>query len=174
MGAVQSDEGPSKDPSKDPKTVVRAWKSEIRKSQRQLQRHIRDIETAQKKTKLEIQKAIKSGDRDSAKILAKEIVRSQKAADQIYTSSVHLSSIMSELDHQVALLRTTHAIQNATSILEHMNAAIKAPELAGVCLFYPFSSQAYYTTADSAKSLPRNDESLFFPINLDIQSHFFC
>ena len=140
MGQDQSNSGtPPTTVDKDPKPVVRAWKAEIRKAQRQIDRQMREIQTAANKTQQEIRKCIKDGDQANAKILAKEIVRSRKAVDKLYTSRTHLSMIISELDHQLAVIRTTQTIQSATGILQHMNEAIKVPELAAVCFCFCLS-----------------------------------
>ena len=134
MGNQQSESNPTPAPDKnDPKAVVRAWKSQIRTAQRQIDRQMREIERAQEKTKNEIKKLVQAGQPDSAKILAKEVVHSRAALDRLYTSKTHLSSIISELDHQVALLRTTKIIQNCNGILKDMNEAVKASEISGVC-----------------------------------------
>lgn len=146
MGQEESNNNtkPSTEVSDDPRQVVRAWKREIKKNQRVLERQMRDIENAEKKTQVEITKAVKEGDPDSAKVLAKELIRSRKAVDRIYTANTHLSCITSELDHQLALLRTTKVIQSTNEIVKHMNSAMKIPELAAVCHFSKILYFVYY------------------------------
>lgn len=132
MGPETSKDEPAPNPSKDPRQVVREWKREIRKSQREIQRQMRDIKLTQQKTGNEIKALMKRGDSDNAKILAKEVIRSRKAIDRFYTSSVQLDSIMSELDHQLGLIRTTKAVQTSTEILKLMNSCVKVSELTDV------------------------------------------
>lgn len=67
-----------------PEELVRKWKRELQKEQRQLDRQIRAIDMQEQKTVRSIKDLAKKGDKNSAKILAKEIVRSRAAKEKIY------------------------------------------------------------------------------------------
>ena len=70
---------------KTPQELQKEWKSNARSESRKLDRQIRGIQTAEKKTKLELKQAAKRGDNDVMRMLAKELVQSRKAVSRIHT-----------------------------------------------------------------------------------------
>ncbi|KAH7825321.1 Vacuolar protein sorting 24A (Vps24A) [Monocercomonoides exilis] len=113
----------------DPKELIREWKRSIRRAKRETDKQIRDIENGEQKVKREIRDCLQRNDNVNAKVLAKEIVRSKKSRERLYTASSHLDSIESELQHQYAIYRTTKAIEGASGIIGHMNECFKLPSL---------------------------------------------
>ena len=78
----------------DPKKQVNEMNGQLRRETRAIDRQIQTIEREQNKTKLEIKKAAKKGDRDVCKILAKEIVNSKRAVSKLYQSKAQVNSVM--------------------------------------------------------------------------------
>jgi division protein CdvB (Snf7/Vps24/ESCRT-III family) len=74
---------------------------EINKQQRALDRQKRGIENEEQKVKRSIKQIAKKGDIKTCKMLAKELVRSQKQKDRIVTSKAQLNSITMQLQHQL-------------------------------------------------------------------------
>ncbi|CAH7674843.1 Snf7-domain-containing protein [Phakopsora pachyrhizi] len=112
-----------------PEEKVKKWQSKIRTEERQMDRDIRSIEQSQNKVKVQLRQLASKNDIKNCKILAKEIVRSNKQKERLYTSKARLNSIRMQLQHQLATLKVTGALQKSTEIMKLSNSLIKLPEL---------------------------------------------
>lgn len=65
----------------------------------------------------------------SARILAKEIVRSNKQRDRLVSSKARLNSVQMQLQHQLSMVKVTGAFQKSTEIMKSTNALVKLPQL---------------------------------------------
>ncbi|XP_045596565.1 charged multivesicular body protein 3 [Procambarus clarkii] len=119
----------SKSPSKNPKDQVNEWCSRIRKEGYGLDRQIRGIQREEEKVKRTLKEAVKKGDQDVCKLLAKEIVQSRKAVTRIYTSKAHLNSVQSQMKAQLATLRVAGSLQQSTEVMKAMQELVKLPEI---------------------------------------------
>jgi division protein CdvB (Snf7/Vps24/ESCRT-III family) len=59
------------------------------------------IQQAEAKSKAEIKLLSKKGDQASARVLARELVRSRRAVDRIHTSKAQLNSVSMQLTNQL-------------------------------------------------------------------------
>jgi uncharacterized protein YggU (UPF0235/DUF167 family) len=89
----------------DPKKAVTEMSGKLRRETRAMDRQIQTIEREQNKTKMEIKKAAKAGNRDVCKILAKELVNSKKAVSKLHQSKAQMNSVMvsqfSDIHHKI-------------------------------------------------------------------------
>lgn len=104
----------------------------MRSQQRQLDREIRQIDGATAKAKAEVKRLAKKGDVKSAKILAREVVRSQKQKNRISTSKARMNSINMQLQHQLAMFKVTGSMQKSTEIMKLSNQLVKLPQVSKV------------------------------------------
>ncbi|PLW16875.1 hypothetical protein PCANC_09364 [Puccinia coronata f. sp. avenae] len=112
-----------------PEERVRKWQAKIRTEERQMDREIRGIETAQNKVKIQLKQLAAKNDLKNCKMLAKEIVRSNKQKDRLFTSKARLNSIRMQLQHQLATLKISGTLQKSTEIMKLSNSLMKLPEL---------------------------------------------
>ncbi|KAH9462105.1 hypothetical protein MJO29_003216 [Puccinia striiformis f. sp. tritici] len=112
-----------------PEERVRKWQAKIRTEERQMDREIRGIETAQNKVKVQLKQLAAKNDIKNCKMLAKEIVRSNKQKDRLFTSKARLNSIRMQLQHQLATLKISGTLQKSTEIMKLSNSLMKLPEL---------------------------------------------
>ncbi|KAH9471042.1 hypothetical protein Pst134EA_004951 [Puccinia striiformis f. sp. tritici] len=112
-----------------PEERVRKWQAKIRTEERQMDREIRGIETAQNKVKIQLKQLAAKNDIKNCKMLAKEIVRSNKQKDRLFTSKARLNSIRMQLQHQLATLKISGTLQKSTEIMKLSNSLMKLPEL---------------------------------------------
>lgn len=82
---------------------VKKWRQEIRSQQRQIQRQIQAIDTEEAKVKRSIKQVAKKGDTKNCKMLAKELIRSRRHKDRLYTSKAQMNSIIMQLEHQLGM-----------------------------------------------------------------------
>ena len=61
------------------------------------------IKREEEKIKRSIKEAAKKGDKDVCLVYAKELIRSKKAINKIYTSKAHLNSIQMHMKEQLGI-----------------------------------------------------------------------
>lgn len=111
---------------------VKQVQSQLRSQQRQLDREMRQIDGATSKAKAEVKRLAKKGDVKSAKILAREVVRSQKQKNRLATSKARMNSINMQLQHQLAMFKVTGSMQKSTEIMKLSNQLVKLPQVSKV------------------------------------------
>jgi len=109
--------------------VVKKWKRELRKEDRELDKNIRSIEIEEQKLKRSIKELAKKGDKASAKVLAKEIVQSRKAKERIYKSKAQLNSVAMQLSSSLSMMKVAGVMQKSTQIMGMMNNLVKLPQI---------------------------------------------
>ncbi|CAH1258051.1 charged multivesicular body protein 3-like [Branchiostoma lanceolatum] len=118
-----------KSQGKDPKEQVREWTSQLRKQDRVLDRQIRGIQREEEKVKRSLKEAAKKGDKDTCRILAKEMVRSRKAVSKIYTSKAQINSVSMGMKNQLGVLKVAGAMEKSTEVMKYMQNLVKVPEI---------------------------------------------
>ncbi|BES96445.1 unnamed protein product [Nesidiocoris tenuis] len=119
-----------KSPEKDPKEQVNEWSHKIRKEGYQLDRQIRGIQREEEKVKKSLKEAAKKGDKDVCIILAKEVIRANKAINKIHNTKTHLNSIQMQMKNQLSTLRVCGSLQKSTEVMQSMQRLVKTPEVA--------------------------------------------
>ncbi|KAI8788950.1 charged multivesicular body protein 3 [Biomphalaria glabrata] len=112
-----------------PKELVNEWTHKLRKEGYNIERQIRGIQREEEKTKRMVKEAAKKGDRDSCRVLAKEIVKADKQINKLYASKAHLNSVQMSMKHQLATLRVAGALGKSTEVMQSMQQLIKVPEI---------------------------------------------
>ncbi len=84
-----------------PEEQVKKWRTTIRTQERELDRQIRSIDAQETAVKRSMKQAAKKNDAVTCKILAKEVVRSRKAKDRMYTSKAQLNSMVLQLQQML-------------------------------------------------------------------------
>merc|ERR1711991_48460 len=115
-----------------PKEQVREWKRGMRRQQRQIQRQITGIMREQKKAEREMRQAAKNGDTTSAKILAREYVRANKAITRLHTSKAQMNSVIMSMEANLAMAKVTGCLQASTEVMASMNSLVRVREISGV------------------------------------------
>lgn len=111
---------------------VNEWCHKIRKEGYQLERQVRAIKNEEDKVKRSLKQAAAKGDRDTCTILAKEIVRSRKAINRIYTTKAHLNSVQLQMKNQLATLRVAGSLSKSTEVMSAMQNLVQITEISGV------------------------------------------
>ncbi|KZS97960.1 vacuolar sorting protein Vps24 [Sistotremastrum niveocremeum HHB9708] len=115
-----------------PDEKVRAWQQKLRTEGRLLDREIRQLDAESAKVRTSLKKLAAKGDTKSARILARELVRSNKQKDRLHTSKARLGSIGMHLNQQLALVKVTGSLQKSTEIMKLSNDLIKLPQISAV------------------------------------------
>lgn len=119
-----------KSQERNPKDMVQEWSSKLRKESYALDRQIRSIQREEDKIKRSLKEAAKKNDKEVCTILAKEVVRSRKAVNKIYTSKAHINSVQLQMKNQLATVRVAGSLAKSTEVMQAMQALVKLPEVA--------------------------------------------
>ena len=95
-----------------PEERIRTWQKQLKHESRALDREIRQLDSAANKVKAEVKKLALKGDTKNAKVLAKEVVRSNKQKDRLHTSQARLNSINMQLTHQLCAFVLTEVMDD--------------------------------------------------------------
>jgi charged multivesicular body protein 3 len=112
-----------------PEQIVRKWRLNLRKQERELERQIRDIEMEEKKVKIIIKQAAKRGERQVCMTLAKEIIRSKRTKEHIFTNKTQLNSLSLQLQQLQARNKMMDSIKKSTELMRVMNSLLRVPQL---------------------------------------------
>ncbi|KAE9410606.1 vacuolar sorting protein Vps24 [Gymnopus androsaceus JB14] len=112
-----------------PEEKVRAWQQKLRSESRKLDRDMRQLEVETGKARNTVKQLAKKGDIKSARILAKEVVRSERQKDRLSVSKARLGSIGTQLQQQLAMAKVTGTLQKSTEIMKMSNSLIKLPQI---------------------------------------------
>ena len=113
----------------DPKEQVKEWKKQMRGEERKLDRQIQKIKNEETKVKQSIKQAAKRGDMSTAKLLAKEIVRSRKAVSRLHTSKAQMNSVVMQMQNQMAQQKVMGHMVKSTQIMGAMNRLVKIGDI---------------------------------------------
>lgn len=100
---------------------VKDWISSMKSEQRMLEREIRAIEREESKVKTDLRNSIQNNRPSVVKILAKELVRSKRAKEQLYLTKANLNSITLQLQNQLGMYRISKQINITNEIIGKMN-----------------------------------------------------
>ncbi|KAJ6485118.1 vacuolar sorting protein Vps24 [Mycena vitilis] len=112
-----------------PEEKVRAWQLKLRTESRHLDREMRELDKATKQARQTVKQHAARGDVKSARILAREVVRSDKQKDRLSVSKARLGSIGTQLQQQMAMIKVTGSLQKSTEIMKLSNSLIKLPQI---------------------------------------------
>ncbi|KZT20352.1 vacuolar sorting protein VPS24 [Neolentinus lepideus HHB14362 ss-1] len=112
-----------------PEEKVRAWQAKLRAEIRLLDREMRQLDIATNKARQTVKQLATKGDTKSARILAKEVVRSNHQKDRLSVSKARLGSIGHQLQQQLAMAKVTGSLQKSTEIMKLSNSLIKLPQI---------------------------------------------
>ncbi|EJU06049.1 Snf7-domain-containing protein [Dacryopinax primogenitus] len=112
-----------------PEERVRAWQQKLKSEGRQLDREIRQLDQAQGKARQSLKQLAQKGDVKSARILAKEVVRSNKQKERLYVSKARLGSIGTQLSNQLAMVKVTGSLHKSTEIMKLSNQLVRLPQI---------------------------------------------
>ena len=81
----------------------------------------REEKAAQK----QVREAAKRGDMASARLIAKELVRTRRAVTQLYTNKAHMISMGTQLQEQMAIVKVAGTLKKSTEVMKIVNDMMK-------------------------------------------------
>jgi len=105
------------------------WKRNLQKEARKIDRDILNIKRQEDRAMKECQKLAKANQLSAAKILAKEIVRTRKTTERMYTTKAQLNSVANNLQTSMSMMKLSGCMEKSTEIMGAMNKLINVREL---------------------------------------------
>lgn len=112
-----------------PEERLKEWDRKLRTEQRQLDKEIRQLDLATTKARQSLKALAKKNDLKSARLLAREVVRTNKQKNRLTMSKARLGSIQMQMQHQASMVKVTGAFQKSTEIMKISNQLVQLPQL---------------------------------------------
>jgi charged multivesicular body protein 3 len=114
----------------DHKAKMREWQNKLKKESRAIDRQLAEIAREEKKQEADIRKLAKQGNQDAAvRILAKNIVQSRKATNQLYNAKANLNSVGMQMKQMSAQATMGKMIKASGDTMRAMNQLMNIPKL---------------------------------------------
>jgi len=104
-----------------PEERIKMWKREIKKQERIIDRAISELEMEEKKTQIQVKTYAKKGEEQTAKLVAKQLVKSRAAKHRLIKSKTQLASVHMTLTQQQATIRSAGCLQKSAQVMTYMN-----------------------------------------------------
>ena len=78
-----------------------------------------------------MREAAKRGDLPSARIIAKELVRTRRATTQLYTNKAHMIGMGTQLQEQLAMVKVAGSLGKSAAVMKTINDMMQARRGAG-------------------------------------------
>eukprot|EP01090_Pellita_catalonica_P020042 TRINITY_DN6986_c0_g1_i2.p1 TRINITY_DN6986_c0_g1~~TRINITY_DN6986_c0_g1_i2.p1 ORF type:complete len:205 (-),score=56.14 TRINITY_DN6986_c0_g1_i2:77-691(-) len=104
-----------------PLEKVKRWKREIKKQERQIDRAINDIEREDLKIKIKIKQYAKKGEESTAKLLARDLVKSRASKHRLMKNKSQIQAIHRQLTEQETTLKSGVIMKKSTKMMIGMS-----------------------------------------------------
>eukprot|EP01088_Endostelium_zonatum_P004104 TRINITY_DN1531_c0_g1_i1.p1 TRINITY_DN1531_c0_g1~~TRINITY_DN1531_c0_g1_i1.p1 ORF type:complete len:202 (-),score=71.61 TRINITY_DN1531_c0_g1_i1:68-673(-) len=115
---------------KKPEEKLKEWKREVKRQERAIDRAIVELENEEKKTKIQIKTYAKKGEHSTAKLIAKQLVKSKAAKHRLLKTKAQLQNVHIALTQQLATAKTSGALNKSADIMASMNKLAKTGQIA--------------------------------------------
>jgi len=107
----------------------------------------------------QVRDAAKRGDVASARLIARELVRSRRATTQLYTNKAHMISMGTQLQEQMAMVKVAGTLKKSTEVMKIVNDMMKASFVLVLIHVSKRCSVLPYGTASSDQGSRRSGRS---------------
>lgn len=114
---------------KTPKERLREYQRGIKKSIREMDRERTTLERQEKKLMADIKKEAKEGRMDSAKVMAKDLVRTRGYIKKMFKMKSHMEAISLRLTTMQSSAQMAQSMKGITKIMGRMNAKMNLPQM---------------------------------------------
>lgn len=117
-----------------PQEKLRKHQRALERTQRELDRERTRLETQEKKLIADIRKSAKDGHTSSAKVMAKDLVRTRNYIQKFYTMKTQLQAISLRIQTVRGNQQMTESMQGASKLLGSMNRQMHLPALSKIAM----------------------------------------
>jgi len=114
---------------KTPAQKMKEYQRGIKKSVREMERERTNLERQEKKLMADIKKEAKEGRMDSAKIMAKDLVRTRGYIKKMFKMKSHMEAISLRLTTMQSSQQMAQSMKGISKIMGRMNAKMNMPQI---------------------------------------------
>merc|ERR1712060_976473 len=119
---------------KTPAERLKEYNRSIKKSVRELERERMGLERQEKKLMSDIKKAAKDGQIDSAKIMAKDLVRTRGYIKKMYKMKSHMEAVSLRLQTMQSSAQMAQCMKGVTKVMGSMNKKMNLPQISKIMM----------------------------------------
>jgi len=108
---------------------MKGYQRSIKKSVREMDRERTTLERQEKKLMADIKKEAKAGRNETAKIMAKDLVRTRGYIKKMFKMKSHMEAISLRLTTMQSSQQMAHSMKGVTKIMGKMNAKMNLPQI---------------------------------------------
>lgn len=112
-----------------PEQQVKKWQHSLKTQGRELAKHQRGLTTQMAKTTTLIKQSAKRNDQKSCRALARELVGANRQIERLAVSQAQLRSLSMDMQHQLAVLKITGALETSTAAMQSVNRLTRLPQI---------------------------------------------
>ena len=135
---------------KSPADIMKQYQRQIKKSIRELDRERTSLERQEKKLMSDIKKAAKDGHMDSAKIMAKDLVRTRGYIKKMYKMSSNMSAISLRLQTMSSSAQMAKCMGGVTKAMRRMNGKMNMPQMSKIMMEFEKQNEMMGDAMDDA------------------------
>jgi len=113
---------------------MKEYKRNIQKSVRELDRERTTLERQEKKLMADIKKEAKNGRNDTAKIMAKDLVRTRGYIKKMHKMKSHLEAISLRLTTMATTQQMAKSMKQVTKVMGKMNSKMNLPQIQAIMM----------------------------------------
>lgn len=117
-----------------PQEQLRKHQRALEKTQRELDRERTRLESQEKKLIADIRKAAKEGHNSSAKVMARDLVRTRNNIQKFYTMKTQLQQISLRIQTVRGNQQMAQSMMGASKLLGNMNRQMNLPQLSKIAM----------------------------------------
>mmetsp|Transcript_1178 Transcript_1178/g.3790 ORF Transcript_1178/g.3790 Transcript_1178/m.3790 type:complete len:224 (-) Transcript_1178:99-770(-) len=114
---------------KPPAERIKEYNRQIKKSVREIDRERTALERQEKKLLVDIKKAAKDGQMDSAKIMAKDLVRTRGYIKKMFKMKAHMEAVSLRLQTMSSSAQMAQCMKGVTKVMGKMNAKMSSASI---------------------------------------------
>ena len=114
---------------KTPAERIKEYNRQIKKSVREIDRERTALERQEKKLLADIKKAAKDGQMDSAKIMAKDLVRTRGYIKKMFKMKAHMEAVSLRLQTMSSSAQMAQCMKGVTKVMGKMNAKMSSANI---------------------------------------------
>merc|ERR1719456_1882975 len=108
---------------------MKEYNRNIKRSIREMDRERNALERHEKKLMTDIKKEAKAGRNDSAKIMAKDLVRTRGYIKKMFKMKSHMEAVSLRLTTMQSSAQMAQSMKNITRIMQKMNGKMNLPQI---------------------------------------------
>jgi len=108
---------------------VKAWKKELEKQARHMDRDIQNIQRAEQRSISECKALAKKGRTGAVRIMAKEIANTRRTIARLYNAKAQLNSVASTLQTSISMMKLQGCMTKSAEVMTAMNKLMNVNEI---------------------------------------------